>query len=175
MTTLLGASASLLIRVGALLFVALGLLLLISAAAMADTISAQPLPLPVPPAETPTITLWRDAAIMAACVVIVALVVWRTKKFDAWADRTAQFHGLGAALFEDELIKRGVVQKPAPVPDVPADLVDDDPAWAAEADKIAAPPAPPPPPPAPRRVTPSTTKVAHTFAAPRARRGEKMQ
>ena len=163
MTTAIGAGASLMIRVGALMCVAFGLLLLISAAAMADTIQVTPTgPAPVP--DVPTITLLRDGAIMAALVVLVAVVVWRASMLDLWMHSRLDLHGMAAALMEDEMQKRGLivertVPKVAPTPEPTLEPLEDP--WAAEADKVAP---PPPPMPAPRRVTPSAKTVAHTFA-----------
>lgn len=166
MTTVLGAGASLMIRVGALTCIAFGLLLLISAAAMAqDVIAVTPTgPAPVP--DVPTITLLRDGAIMVVLVVLAAVVVWRASMLDLWMHSRLDLHGMAAALMEDEMQKRGlIVDRAAKAPPAheptlndPADM------FAAEADKIA----PAPAMPAARRVTPSTKAVAQTFG-PRTR------
>jgi hypothetical protein len=155
MTTLLGASASLLIRACAYAAIAFLILLMISIGATAqDVVAAQPLPLPPEPAAVPTITLWRDGAIVVAIAILAAFLIWRVHKFDTWADNQIAFHGLAAALMQDEMIKRGMVEKPQPQPLPPMPTLDDEAdAWAAEANKVAPPPETAPP--VPRRVTPS--------------------
>ena len=174
MTTVLGASASLMIRVGALTLVALGILLLISAAAMADTIAVTPTgPAPVP--DVPTITLLRDGAIMIVLVVLAGVVVWRASMLDLWMHSRLDLHGMAAALMEDEMQKRGlIVDRAAPAPAKAEPTLEpiEDP-WAAEADKIA----PPPPMPAPRRVQKSPKAMASDLSpfTARGRRAETKQ
>lgn len=176
MTTLLGASASLMIRVCVLALTAFLILALISFAAMAqDTLSVMPTG-PAPVAEVPTITLWRDGAIMVGIMVLVALLVWRLTLIEKWVIGTVEFHGLASALMHDEITKRGLVK---PEPAQPTLALDEDDLFAAQANKVAP---PPPPAPTPRRVTPrldsippSTKAVAATFAARRAAKGETKQ
>lgn len=169
MTTVLGAGASLMIRVGILLLAAFGVILLISAAAMADTIAVTPTgPAPVP--DVPTITLLRDGAIMVVLVVLAAVVVWRASMLDLWMHSRLDLHGMAAALMEDEMQKRGLIvdraaPAPAAAPEPTLDPIEDP--WAAEADKIA----PPPPMPAPRRVQKSPKAMASDLSPFTARRG----
>ena len=167
MTTVLGASVSLMIRVGALSLAAFFVLMLLSLAATAqDIIAALPTTGPIPVPEVPTITLWRDGMIVVALVVIVAVVIWRSTLIERHVRNQAEFHGLAAAWLEDDLIKRGVVKAPA-APATDPTLGEDE-AWIAEANKIA-----PPPPPAPRRVSPvspsPTAKQRASTFSPRTR------
>lgn len=174
MTTLLGASASLLIRAAAraaaYAAIAALILLMISIAATAqDVVSALPTgPAPVP--EVPTVTLWRDGVIMVAIAILVVVVVWRASMLDLWVHSRMDLHGMAAALMHDEMERRGLAAKPEPAPQAEPTLEQIDDPWEVQADKLTK----PAPQPAPRRVTPSTKQVAHTFSAPR-RRGEKVQ
>ena len=161
MTTAIGAGASLMIRVGALMCVAFGILLLISAAAMAqDVVAVTPTgPAPVP--DVPTVTLVLQGVAAAFLVVLLAVIVWRASMLDLWMHSRLDLHGMAAALMEDEMRKRGLVVDRAVPPAAPEPTLEpiEDP-WAAEADKVAP---PPPPMPAPRRV--QSTKSAKAMAS----------
>lgn len=86
MTTVLGASASLVIRVGALMVVALGILLLISAAAMAqDAVAVTPTgPAPVDDSWAASIALIRDSLIATILAVIAGVISWASAHAPAW-------------------------------------------------------------------------------------------
>jgi hypothetical protein len=161
MTLFLRAGMALILHATAIAIAAFIVLVALSAGAMAqEVIQAQPAPLPP---ETPTITLWRDGAIMAALVIGIGTIIWRASMLDAWVRSRTEFHGLAAALLEDELIKRGVVKEPAsPSPEPTLEPIDDP--WAVEADRVA----PPPPAPAPRpklHVAATASKSAQQMAA----------
>jgi len=148
MTTFLAAYAALMTRALGYVLTAFLILVILSAAAMANEIVTALPTGPAPAPEVPTITLWRDGMIMVALVVAVGFAVWAAPRLDRFVNRRIEFHGLAAALIEHELIQRGVVQKPAEAapaaaPEPTLEPIDDP--WAAEADKLSKPPVPPTP------------------------------
>lgn len=86
MTTLLGAGASLMIRVLALSFAAFCILLLVSMAAMAqDAVAVTPTgPAPVDDSWAASIALIRDSLIATILAVIAGVLSWASSKAPAW-------------------------------------------------------------------------------------------
>lgn len=168
MTLMLGAFASSLLHTLRVLSIFLVLLVLsvlvvTQAVSAQEVVSAQPIAQPV--YTVPTITLWREGAVISLIVILIGCLIWRVSLIEAWVRSDIRFHTLAASWLESELEKRGVqVRPPAPKPDVPPmpplPLTEDD-HWAAEADRAA-----PPPPAKPTNVrTISTREMAHKLTA----------
>ena len=86
MTKLLGAGASLMIYVVAMLFAAAGIILIISAAAMAqDAVTVTPTgPAPVDDSWAASIALIRDSLIATILAVIAGVISWASAHAPAW-------------------------------------------------------------------------------------------
>jgi hypothetical protein len=165
MTTILAAGAALMTRALGAAFLLLVLLIvsIVAGTHLAfaqEVVSAQLLPRAA--SDVPTVTLLRDGVILVALVFVGFFAVWRLTLIEKWVRSRITMQDLAAVLIEDELIKRGVIQRPhPPLPPEPLPPVDEQDQWVAEANKVA----PPPPPPPRRPHVPSTKSVAHTFSA----------